>query len=245
MRKLNQFLRNCDLIKGRKPAPPGTLSKDGKKRKAVDGTWKPVKKQRTSSPTGKWRLSYFDEKSNEWTVKRFTTEREAVDAQNEHGGDLEGGGKTKMKKQKAKFLTGPGSRAVSFNKEIIANRMDAIAEAKRKGFENYQPTQFGKPIKTTREEFQNDIARAESIVKQAKKELKLATIAEGAFRKLEAMSAGKIPSQLMIEHSAPGRLALTGNSGQATYVQAKPRDTVDGFFERAITFINGNYMENP
>ena len=46
MSKVNEFLENCDLIKGRKPAAVGALSKDGTRRKVADGSWQPVKKQR-------------------------------------------------------------------------------------------------------------------------------------------------------------------------------------------------------
>lgn len=54
MSKLNQFLESADtLLKGRKPAAVGTISKDGKRRKAADGSWKPIRKQRAgkSKPT--------------------------------------------------------------------------------------------------------------------------------------------------------------------------------------------------
>ena len=48
MSRIAAFLRNCDLMKGRKAAPVGTLSKDNKRRKAADGTWKPIKKRKTT-----------------------------------------------------------------------------------------------------------------------------------------------------------------------------------------------------
>ena len=59
--KVATFIQNCDLIKGRKPAAVGALSKDGKRRKAADGTWKPIKKQRkgrtsTKTEESRWQL---------------------------------------------------------------------------------------------------------------------------------------------------------------------------------------------
>ena len=52
MTKISKFIQNCDLIKGRKPAAVGTLSKDGKTRKAADGKWKPIKRQRRRPSDG-------------------------------------------------------------------------------------------------------------------------------------------------------------------------------------------------
>ena len=46
MTKVVKFLRDAEIIKGRKPAAVGTVSKDGKRRKAADGSWKPIKRQR-------------------------------------------------------------------------------------------------------------------------------------------------------------------------------------------------------
>ena len=51
MTKLARFLNNSDLIKGRKAAPVGKKSPDGKTVKAADGKWKPVKRQSTKTQT--------------------------------------------------------------------------------------------------------------------------------------------------------------------------------------------------
>ena len=64
---------------------------------------------------------------------------------------------------------------------------------------------------------------------------------ETAFEKLKTTKG--IPSQLMIEHSGPGVLALTGNTGSAKYVTAKARDTTDMLHRRIISFIHANYTD--
>ena len=47
MRKVAEFVRNCELIKGRKPAPEGTVSKNGKMVKR-GGKWVPKAKGRSA-----------------------------------------------------------------------------------------------------------------------------------------------------------------------------------------------------
>ena len=242
MSALSEFETLVDLTKGRKPAPVGTLSKDGKNRKAADGTWKPIKKQREGKPKpskAKYSLSYFDEESDKWVVKKFSTKREAVDALNHYGGELTGGGVRTKKAPPPKFFEGPGSRHVEYAEVFLKRNQELLARMKSKG---YVPTMdFGRRV-ASKEELQEIIKRAEADLKRVKKEIKLATLAEGVFQRLKTV-ANKIPSQLHIEHSFPGRIAFTGNSGNAKYVEAKARDTVDGLFERAMTFISRNYYE--
>ena len=76
MSKITAFLRNCDLIKGRKAAPVGTLSPDGRTRKAADGTWKPVKKQRKGRTPRKTTMTV--ERVELGTGKVISTEERAL-----------------------------------------------------------------------------------------------------------------------------------------------------------------------
>ena len=78
MSKLSKFLQNAELIKGRKPAPAGTLSKDGKRRKAADGTWKPIKRQRKGKSAPKRKGTMSVSKVELGTGKVISTEEREI-----------------------------------------------------------------------------------------------------------------------------------------------------------------------
>ena len=77
MSKLSKFLQNVALIKGRKPAPIG-MSKDGKRRKAADGTWKPIKRQRKGKAAPKRTGTMTVSKVELGTGKVISTEEREI-----------------------------------------------------------------------------------------------------------------------------------------------------------------------
>ena len=170
MRKVTRFTQNVDiLVKGRKPVAIGTKSPDGKRIKTVDG-WKPVKRQRKStskSTASSWKLSYFDDGKDEWTVKKFDNKREATKAHNTHGGELTDGKVVRKKRSPPKFFVGGGSRVAADGSERIDRLKRRLVEMKKKGYKP-KTSVMGGDVNVS-----DAISSTEESVKNARKELKL------------------------------------------------------------------------